>query len=200
MHTKVDLIGSNGTIGKVISEYLESQGVIVRKITRKPSVDSLVFSDYLTVTKNELIIDVSLMSIQNSLDLRQSLENSKSRLIHMSSVSVFHDNNQYGQYKRSIYRALHGYENSEIYFGDVFEGNGKILGFWKKLNTSSTWIYSFRSVRLFNIEHLCECLLNEKRYNPEIIKTRSIKKSLVSIIFKTRLFKILNLLGIYVVK
>lgn len=200
MHNRVDLIGSNGIIGNLILNYLKSKGIVVREITKEPGDHSIGFNEFLNIDKSELIIDVSLMSIQDAIKLRQSLENSKSRLVHISSVSALYDDSPYGQYKRSVYRAFKEYENSEIYFGDIFEYDNKIIGFWKKINRNSKRIYSFRNLHVFNIEKLSRHIYIGKRYKPEAIKVNLIKRSFVSLSFKTRVYRFLNLFGIYIIK
>ena len=206
---KIAVIGSNGSIGRGICKHLECIHITPVRVTKLQSNTTLSFEEFINNyrLKLDFIIDCSTISLGKLFELVEFANKNNSKLIHFSSVSIYHQNTVYSNYKKSSLIIVESLCNSYyVLHGDLFLNHKSYLGYWNyiKLNSFSYFI-SFRELHYIDLSKLIRCLIN----NPNIKDLNSVQsvlntifchKSFVSLIFALRLNKLFSFFNLHFIK
>ena len=132
------LLGSNGKIGKNISNFFDSKGLNYIKVTRKTHNNTICFDEFIdNVSEDNIIINAATL---NELDLDLFIKNvpQRNKVIHISSVSVYGNTNysnipdpinKYGEFKLNEEKLLLSkFKSCIIRLANIYGGEPETSG------------------------------------------------------------------------
>jgi hypothetical protein len=205
---QVGVVGARGQLGKELSEFLEAREFHVYRVVREsPNLKEIGFCDFLDthIMHCSTIFDFALLDFESMIRLRNSCEYRKIDLLYMSSVVVNQEarwKDKYCKYKISQYRIYRTYDRSIPIYGDLFVNEGGFLGYWNYLSTNALYV-SNRSLYITLTKSLFDDNVSSiltGKLNKERVKTVIVSQSLLNLIFRLKINKVLAFLKINVVK
>lgn len=192
------LLGANGKIGKNILNFLVSKKIIFKAVTREACSGNLSFNQFLLTApfeKNVLIINSAILD-KNDLNLLNNSFSNQTRMIHISSVSVYGNTilsnkiapiNDYGNFKVREEKILKkNFNICIVRLANIFGGNPEtsgVLGLISSGNLNFIEVDDDNNELLrdyVHIDNLLNFILNNLNFNKSQIVNISNGKGMTS--------------------
>lgn len=196
------LLGASGSIGSVLFEELTNFGISVTPISDY-NQNFLSYDDFFSKKiKTDLIVDCSKKNLNFYLKLYELY--GWCPIIHFSTQRLRIDTkfDQYDYYKLDVLKIINSFDNKTIIYGDLFKKDDKYLGYWSRLNKSSTLV-SYRTINETEIKKVIS-LVTEKSteylYTPSKLKHYYVNKTVFNLLGKLRLQRAFQIFNYHLVK